>query len=203
MTGGGVCFVDTETTGLDPDRHDIWEVGLIDVAGVEHRWFLPVALGGADAVALNIGGYHDRHLEGFNVDRTALIRKRPKGTRVSSPDWQAVMPRSLFAHQFARLTWGCHLAGAVISFDEERLRRLLRAHGQAPGWHYHLVDVEALAAGWLAGNCPDEVNGIFRPPWDSTDLSRAVGVDPELFDRHTALGDCRWAKAIYNRVMGK
>jgi len=24
-----VCFVDTETTGLDPDRHEIWEVGLI------------------------------------------------------------------------------------------------------------------------------------------------------------------------------
>jgi oligoribonuclease (3'-5' exoribonuclease) len=25
----GLAFVDTETTGLDPDVHQIWEVGLI------------------------------------------------------------------------------------------------------------------------------------------------------------------------------
>lgn len=41
-----------------------------------------------------------------------------------------------------------------------------------------------------------------RPPWKSDALSRAVGVDPEQFDRHTALGDAYWAKAIYEAVMG-
>ena len=35
---GGVCFVDTETTGLDPDRHPIWEVALITPNGDEHVW---------------------------------------------------------------------------------------------------------------------------------------------------------------------
>ncbi len=39
------------------------------------------------------------------------------------------------------------------------------------------------------------------PPWDSNKLSLAVGVDPDDFDRHTALGDARWAKAIYERVI--
>lgn len=27
--------------------------------------------------------------------------------------------------------------------------------------------------------------------------------DPVVFDRHTALGDSRWAKAIYEAVMGR
>lgn len=31
---------------------------------------------------------------------------------------------------------------------------------------------------------------------------RAVGVDPDRFEKHTAIGDARWAKACYEAVMG-
>jgi hypothetical protein len=37
-----ICFVDTETAGPDPDRHQIWEVGLITPNGDEHLWQFPV-----------------------------------------------------------------------------------------------------------------------------------------------------------------
>jgi hypothetical protein len=75
-------------------------------------------------------------------------------------------------------------------------------------WHYHLIDVEALAAGWLAaGIDPDDppapTQDSCQPPWNSNELSLAVGVDPEQYDRHTALGDARWARDIYDAVMGK
>ena len=59
-------------------------------------------------------------------------------------------------------------------------------------WHYHLVDVEALAAGKL---------GI-APPWKSDELSAALGVTITEDDRHTALGDAKWAMRIYDAVMG-
>ena len=82
------------------------------------------------------------------------------------------------------------------------------AAGVPVTWHYHIIDVESLAAGWLAaGTDPmeprTEETGPDKctPPWDSNELSLAVGVDPKTFDRHTALGDARWAKAIYNAVM--
>lgn len=40
------------------------------------------------------------------------------------------------------------------------------------------------------------------PPWESEDLSRALGVPPIAdADRHTALGAARWAKAIHQAVM--
>lgn len=185
-----LAFCDTETTGLDPDRHEIWEVGLIlrgDDVDTEHHWFLPADLGRADAVALRISQFHERW----------------QSSKFGAGFMEAATPLAQFAAEFAELTRGAHLVGAVISFDEERLRKLLRANGACPEWHYHLVDVEALAAAHLAANA-DEINSYrneFEPPWNSNDLSLGVGIDPEEFDRHTALGDARWARAIYDAVM--
>src|SRR5580704_2133551 len=136
-----LAFVDTETTGLDPDLHEIWEVGLIlreeDGREHEHRWYLPVDLGRADPIALKIGGFHERY--GNWPGRTL-----DDGTVLPEKSGQVSNLRS-FASKFAKWTRGAHLVGAVISFDEERLRRLLKANGACPEWHYHLVDVEALA----------------------------------------------------------
>ncbi len=175
-----LAFVDTETTGLDPDLHQIWEVGLIlreeNGDEHEHRWFLPVDLGRADPIALSIGQYHER----FPDDPV----------KVSELD--------VFAAQFARQTRGAHLVGAVVSFDAERLWKLLRANGACPEWHYHLIDVEGLAVGALAAR------GLTFPltlPWDSKLLSHWMEVDPGEFEAHTALGDARWAKALYDAVM--
>ena len=79
------------------------------------------------------------------------------------------------------------------------------AHGFEPGWHYHLIDVENLAVGYLAGRgdnpAPDAIGRHVSLPWDSNALSLAVGVDPDRFARHTAMGDVLWAKAIYDTVM--
>ena len=104
-----------------------------------------------------------------------------------------------------------HVVGAVPNFDTERIGCLFRAHQTDVPWHHHLIDVETLAVGYLMGQ--DEIlAGIGGddapdapfpgPPWDSDDLSRAVGVDPDEFARHTAMGDCRWALALYDTVMG-
>ncbi len=209
-----VAFVDCETTGLDPDRHEIWEVGLILPDGTEREWRLPVDLSRADPIALNIGRYHDRAAmdvpqDQMVIERT-LLGERSKGEVYVVP--ANYMRR--WALTFVDLTRGLHLAGAVVSFDTERLWRLLRAHGECPMWHYHVIDVEALAAGFLGGQrlmayhhadqrslSPDEWPVMMKPPWNSSDLSRAVGVDPDDYDRHTALGDARWARAIYTAVL--
>lgn len=190
-----VCFVDTETTGLDPQRHSIWEVGLITPDGAERAWQFPVDEMSADPIALDIGRYWERRWSTCNdVDPLAAIYEahERRSRRKNFPDeGRAVRPDATWCAHFRDLTAGCHLAGAVVSFDEERLRRLLHASGVLHRWHYHLVDVEALAAGKLGAD----------PPWDSGELSRALGVYPEDFGRHTALGDARWAQAIYRAVM--
>lgn len=202
-----VCFIDTETTGLDPDRHEIWEVALI-VNDREYLWQLPVDLGRAEARALDIGQFHERRWP----DWPDVVAEDPDRLVIPAFSHGHVVDPSHLAEwcrYFASLTWGRHLVGAVVSFDEERLRRLLRRHGACPGWHYHLIDVEALAVGWLGATKPVYTAGDgtkltwkHELPWDSKELSRAVGVDPGQFDQHTALGDARWAKAIYEAIVG-
>ena len=36
--------------------------------------------------------------------------------------------------------------------------------------------------------------------WKSDQISLACGVDPADFARHTAMGDCEWIRALYDRV---
>lgn len=206
-----LVFLDTETTGLDPDFHELWEVAVIirnDRGQTEYVWQLPVDLAQADPIALNIGRFHDRRWP----EPLALDNRR----QAQAGDWGdsnlsrvRLDPEDLkrWAADFVELTRGAHLVGNVVSFDAERLHRKLRALGQCAMWHYHLIDVECLAVGWLAAgrdpvDAPAPTQDKCQPPWSSEELSLSVGVNPDDFDRHTALGDARWAMAIYDAVIG-
>jgi hypothetical protein len=191
-----IAFLDTETTGLDPDRHQIWEVALITPDGGEHVWQFPIDEMEADPFALNIGRYWDRRwppgIREISLPAAIYSAHTPESRRKNFPgQGRAITPGPEWCRHFRDLTAGLHLAGAVVSFDEERLRRLLHRNGVLHRWHYHLCDVEALAAGKLG----------LEPPWNSDDLSAALGVTVSDEDRHTALGDARFAKRIYEAVM--
>jgi hypothetical protein len=54
-------------------------------------------------------------------------------------------------------------------------------------WHYHIIDVEILAAGKLGA----------IPPYSSSELTAALGVVVDEATKHTALGDVEWAMALY------
>lgn len=210
-----VAFVDTETTGLDPERNPIWEIAVIIGDGPdagEHVWqqqlpLNPPSTNGSDRM--------------FIVDRAGslpIIADGDRAPRSSANINRWVLDNTRFAddydhdtalrpddsiERFARLVEGRHLVGAVPSFDEERLRRLYRRWVDPTAtrfpWHYHLIDVEAMMVGYLLGD--PEGDWRFPLPWNSEDLSTALGVTPPDKDRHTALGDARWAKAIYDTVI--
>lgn len=215
-TSSHVAFVDCETTGLDPDRNPIWEIAVI-VDGVEHCWtqILPLSLktsaphqefwtpaGAPSEYGLPIAEDGpvaalpaQKYISRWVLENTGITERYDHVT--------AEFPtRSVV--RFGNLVSGRHLVGAVPSFDEERIRRLYRERINplvtSYPWHYHLIDVEALMVGFIYGT--DNLN---RPsmPWKSDDLSREIGVEPPSgADRHSALGDARWAKAIYEKIMG-
>lgn len=192
MTETTLCFLDTETTGLHPEMHHVWEVGLIvrrDGEEQEYLWQLAVDLSTADPFALDIGGYWERRWPEAETDvqvKAALSGSVPGGWAVPP------ITREAWCDRFRDLTHGAHLVGNVVSFDAERLAALLRWEGRMPTWHYHLVDIEAMVAGLMG----------FGPPWSSEELSKAIGVEmPSAEDRHTALGDARWAAALYDAVL--
>lgn len=197
-----LCFLDTETTSLRPDRR-AWEVGLITrspdgTRDDEHHWFVraeDLDLGNADQMALKVGRFYERH------------------PQILPGNWQTslVSGEIEVLRQVEKMTRGAHVVGAVPNFDTEVLASRMRANGICPSWHYHLIDVEALAVGYCAkaaqvlaqsepGTAP-EFRRILHAPWKSDDLSAALGITVSEEDRHTALGDARWARAIYDAVM--
>jgi hypothetical protein len=110
------------------------------------------------------------------------------------------------------MTHGAHVVGAVPSFDTHVLDGLLRGHGLIPAWHYHLIDVEVLAVGYLAGrgvkigSTVVDKHGNTRlrtPPYSSDELTEALGVESAAeHERHTAMGDVRWVMRMYDAIMG-
>lgn len=193
-----LIFIDTETTGLAL-TDDIWEFAGIRryPDGQEKRLHLFIE--------------HDwnrcKHLpESFKSDH--LARFPGHGQATSQPT-----AAQEIADFMAKDDDGSapHIVGAVPNFDTERLLKLLANFSRPWSAHYHLIDVENLAVGYIAGVGQQAVNdgavaaidlARIAPPWDSDGLSIAIGVKPPTNLRHTAMGDAQWAMAIYDRVIG-
>ncbi len=168
--------VDIESTGLNSEIHEIWEVGMYLRKPGEpeeaYHWFLPVRLHTAEPIALNIGRYHERF----------------GGVREYAP---------AFATSFARLTWGAYMVGANPAFDADFLSRLLKKNGQCPGWHHRLIDVQAMALGYLPQNVTHS-----KVPMSLAKVANLLGVELKADEAHTALADARAALDCYSAMTG-
>lgn len=225
-----LVFVDCETTGLDPDRHEIFEVALIrwdrdyqftkkqptwytsgGVAQEERNrrdkerwekerddwdyteellyWLEPDHLDTADSGALRFNDYYKR-------------------AGVSKPK-NVVKKRADAATLIARVTAGAHLVGFNPAFDARFLEAFLREHGQAPAWHYHLVDVEVMLATVLRVDPPwrsDDLLEKAKLPADKHKVTRGARRTVPEQERHTAMYDAKLTREAYhwcqNQVTG-
>lgn len=185
-----LVFCDTETTGLSL-FDDIWEFAAVrredDGTESEHHFFV-------------------RH----SRSKAAKLPDRFRTDLQRRYDRDRALTRAAAAKAMHAVTQGRpHIVGAVPNFDTERIAALMRQYGYDPDWHYHLIDVENLAVGWLWGRfgwMSDDVKDKIRDgttrPWRSDDLSRMCGVEPpNESERHTALGDVRWVMRWYDKLM--
>jgi DNA polymerase III epsilon subunit-like protein len=199
-----IVALDLETTGLEPERHHIWEIGLIvrNHREPEHdgewHWMLRPNLAAADPVALRIGRYYERAYMVQDSSTQAYQLAKPAGV---AGHRFGDLSRMAVARRLAGLLDGAHLVGINPAFDTGFLARFLRNHWQAPTWHYHLVDVGALALGYTTAL--RQALGQPQPtlPWRTDDLAAQLGLPSDPDARHTAMGDARWALALYDKVM--
>ncbi len=181
-----IVFLDTETTGVHPGRQ-VWEVGMIVRDGGKDRpkqFFVEVDLSMADLYGLRIGGFYRRHPLGRYLSGD--------GHKYGVPS-MAMLPPLDAAREVARQTHDAIVVGAVPHFDAECLAVMLRQHQLVPAWHYHLVDVESMAAGALG----------LPPPWDFDLLLARYGLVYNEADRHTAGGDVSMVRDLYDAVIAK
>lgn len=206
------CFLDTETTGTDPELHAVWEIGLIvrDRNADEQRdtdseylWMVEPDLKHANSVSLQISRYYERiplpHVDPLPTTG-ADSEYQPIAYNLASDD--APNPRlwsdpGATAGQLARLLNGATVFGAVPDFDTRFLHRFLQKNGQALAADYHLVDIECVIAGALLGmgHLEPDVAPMMAvtaaPPWKSSRLYDAIGLRTPADAVHTALGDAR------------
>ncbi len=196
-----IVFLDIETTSLHPDLGRPWEIAMIrrELDGAEHRRVIlidDVDLAAADEMALRIGRFDERHPVRNPAVAAALIDDELTITQDGVVTTVKAMGEHPAAVVVDGMTAGAHLVGANVGFDAERLARMLRRHGRAPAWDYHLTDVETCgrAVLWQRGR-------RFGVPYKSADIARALGIpDRPEDDRHTALSDAAWARDQYDAI---
>lgn len=177
MSVQDLCFIDCETTGLDPRTHVPWEIALIywEPEGLSGKWceevfFIELTDDErriASPSALQIGRYYERG-----------IRSSSRATR------------STLAMALAMRTANKHLVANNPAFDARFVGDFMTKNGWPPTWNYHLIDVTAMAAAVLK----------VEPPYKSRDLAEELGLEARGGDDHTAMADARWAKDMYYAV---
>lgn len=202
-----LAFIDTETTHLDPRHGDAWEIAVIrrreDGVDTEYVWQVRPDLTTADPESLAIGKFHERFAIPDDWDAIEAI---PSG-----PPMRSKLPEMLFDLQEALS--GAVLVGSNPGFDVAFLSKLLWAHGRKLPWRYRPVDIATMAVGHLYGQaytltkqqCDAEFYGradrLLEDGWKSYELSRLMGIEPPKPDvAHTALGDARWARDVYDAI---
>lgn len=220
MSDQPIVFLDTETDGVHPGRR-VWEVAMIRRDGTggedEVSFYVEIDLATADPFGLKIGRFYDRHPVGrwLSSQGGPIDFPQPRSVHQGGVSSRDLLSRSAAAQLVAQWTHGATIIGMCPNFDTECLSWMLAEHQLTPSWHYSLVDVETMAAGYLrlvekanmqkAQDVDPDVKfgpSVAALPFDSDQITKALGVAPPTTEeRHTALGDARWCARLYDAVM--
>lgn len=188
-----LIVVDTETTGLNVEKHWVLEVAAINVATGEELYFVPAlpqgALDEADGKALKLNGYFARDVFAHRLS-----------TEGAEKHWRQLWD------------WlaGNTLAGSNPTFDAAMLNKAAQwstmpsgssSYGRTPEqeqlalspWHHRLADLSAYAAGAL------HISPTTMPGLDVVCQSLHV----ENLTPHSAMGDARATAQCFRTLIDR
>lgn len=179
----GVVWIDTETTGLS-STDQVWEVAAVRGNEVLHLFVEHDARRAAWLPDSFREDYEDR----FPGNGARGVLSRVDAARAIK-NFLVPTPESALPV----------LGGVNVAFDATMVRRLIDHEllGEPELWSHHLLEVVPFVAGTLVSR-----GQFVSLPFSSLETSSAVGVNPDDFDRHTALGDALWAREIFESAMG-
>lgn len=203
-----LLFNDNETTGLDFVNDEVWQIHFLAARTGETRAF--------DSFTRLIT--HD----------TEKMKKLPEKFQKihsdiwSNPDYTGLV-RTPFAAMKEFLEWReqitqegekAHFIAANPTFDSIMLmnNQIIPFSIFYQVFDYHLIDIEALALGWLRHqelNLSWSVPSVeaLTPresflPFKSDDLSKALGIYNEDAHKHDAISDVDWLVAMWKAMNG-
>lgn len=179
MKKSKLAFIDLETTGLDPARHEILEIGAViarPVEGSNSQWEIadeldlkvkPAHLETAEPEALRINGYND-------------------GAWLFAVSLEPAM--KTLADQIADAT----VVAQNVTFDWSFLERAFRQTNLAPQIFYHKLDLASMAFGKLYQRDNFQKYTLRA-------LCDYFGV--KHTGAHSALADARASFAVFQKLM--
>lgn len=169
-----LVFLDLETTGLDPRRHEILEIGAVRV----------------DPVTLAVVGEVEVRVRPQRIDDAEPDALRVNG--YAAKDWTSALALDVALEMIAPLLEGAILAGHNTSFDRGFLVEGWRQTGLTPpAMDYHLLDTVSLA--W-----PLYSAGVIQSLSLST-LCAHLGI--ERPSPHRALADAHASRELARRLL--
>ncbi len=180
MKKNRLAFIDLETTGLDPARHEIIEIGLLLAKPIERssgpdyetidEWetkVKPVHLETAEPEALRINGYNES-------------------------DWLFAVELRQALQVLAKKTDGAVMIAQNVSFDWAFLQQGFGVTGVKNLMHYHRLDLISIAFAHLWKDPRAE-------RFNLQSLAAHFGLKNEK--AHTALADIRITYQVFRRLL--
>lgn len=181
-----LLIIDTETTGLHPEKdHVMCELCLLNpnqkfTEANVGRWFFEltdqeIARGSPEAFKIN------NYFERIDAEQ-------------QKESWVSIKDRVRACQEILMWTDQSILCGDNVQFDANFLKHWIWAKQFEPNWNYHLLDLESMTIGILAGGAPF--------PWNSATVADAIGIPfPKDLDRHTAFGDAYWNLLRFRKIL--
>ncbi|MEB3022968.1 MULTISPECIES: hypothetical protein [Mycolicibacter] len=131
----------------------------------------------ANPMSLHISGFYTRHPQLGATLHPGQLHVR-----------EAMAAQLVYEWTAQAAVYGIH-----AGFDTPCLERMLEDHGLRPAWFYEPQDVVLLANEFLLRQGQ-------MPAHTVEEASAQCGVPVPGADRHTAMGDARWAQRWYDQV---
>lgn len=177
-----LAFIDTETTGTDPNKHEIIELAVVIARQVERpgrgpsleiieecEWKIkPKHIELAEEEALRVNGYNEM-------------------------DWMFAVDREKAMEEFAKKTQSCTFVSHNLVFDYAFIQKAFEETGVENRMHYAKLDTISMAFARLY-DAPQADKFSLRA------LCELLKV--ENSKAHTALADTKALVACYRKMMG-
>lgn len=182
MKTHNLAFIDTETTGTDPTKHEIIELAVIIARQVERpgkgpsleileecEWKIkPLHIENAEDAALRVNGYNE-------------------------VDWMFASELKPVMEQFAKKTESAIFVSHNLVFDYGFVARAFEKSGVDSRMHYGKLDTISMALARLY-DAPQADKFSLRALCELLKVENAKA--------HTALADTRALVAVYRKLMG-